>query len=395
MTAATLQTACGRGGIAVIALAGPPGAPRDVLSRIFRATGPRDVPPDGGAQILQLGYLFDPDSPGRQDVVDQVLVCSVSPAGPGRGGDVLELNIHGGPVVARRALQLLRRQGVDVLPPDAEPDMGLPPAHPRWNNPAVGRELLKLLPLARSALVVSALSQQWAGGISRLARRALDRPAAGGAARRLRGAAGALRQMHLLVHPPEVVLVGRPNVGKSTLANAMVGRQVSIVHEQAGTTRDWVRELALLGGVPIWLTDTAGIWAASGGIDAEAVRRARHRACTADLVVLLEAGSPPVVPEWLGPTPRGVLRAATKCDAAPAPAGVDAAVSARTGEGLDLLRRGILENLGLAGLDPAAARAFTPRQEGLMTRAADALDRGDGKASRDALTALLAGDAAV
>jgi tRNA modification GTPase len=114
--------------------------------------------------------------------------------------------------------------------------------------------MLEALPQAASELVVAAVSQQWSAGVSQLA----SDPDV--SAELLRSAARRLPMMQKLLSPPEVVLVGPPNVGKSTLANAIVGREVSIVHTIAGTTRDWVREQALLGGVPIWLTDTAGLF---------------------------------------------------------------------------------------------------------------------------------------
>ena len=97
----------------------------------------------------------------------------------------------------------------------------------------------------------------------------------------LRRAAGRLALIRRLLEPAEVVLAGPPNVGKSTLANALIGRQVSLVHDQAGTTRDWVRHLAVLCGVPVHVTDTAGLWDAPAGVDAQAVGRAApaDRAC--------------------------------------------------------------------------------------------------------------------
>ncbi|MCY2923890.1 MAG: hypothetical protein NT031_00350, partial [Planctomycetota bacterium] len=139
-----------------------------------------------------------------------------------------------------------------------------------------------------------------------------------------------------------------------------------------GTTRDWVREVASVGGLPVYLTDTAGLWEAPAGIDAEAVRRAKARAQQADLVLLLAPGEPATPPPWLsGPK---VLRIASQADAVAPAAGADAAVSAVTGEGLDELRLRILHELGLSHFDPCQPMAFTPRQADLLTRMADAAD---------------------
>jgi len=383
--AARVETAPGRGGIAVIALSGP-GADA-VLQRVFR---PWRAHAGGDEGVLQLGHVVAGD-----EIIDEAVV--------GRRGGRIEINIHGGPQAARATLRTLAQAGADVRPAaPAEPD-SFWVAHPRWNNPGLGREMLAAIAVARSGRVVAAVATQWSGGVSELARRALDaieREAAGGGpaplAVDLRRAADGLATMRKLLEPPEVVLAGPPNVGKSTLANALTGRQVSIVHDVPGTTRDWVRELALLDGVPVWLTDTAGIWADAVGIDAEAVRRARRRVDRADLVVLIETGEAFDAPAWLGAG--DVLRVAGKYDlpagrqAWPGPARpADVCVSARTGEGMDALCEAILSALGLAGLDTTAAMAFTDRQADLLGAAAEALDRDDRPAAAAALRDLLEG----
>src|SRR6185369_10810238 len=93
-------------------------------------------------------------------------------------------------------------------------------------------------------------------------------------------------------------MTGRPNVGKSSLVNALAGRDVAIVAATPGTTRDALETRVVLGGVPVTLVDTAGLREAADEIEAEGVRRARARAADADLViVVVEAGisgdSPP------------------------------------------------------------------------------------------------------
>jgi len=270
--------------------------------------------------------------------------------------------------------------------------VGLARAHPRWNNPAVGAELLEALPAALSARVASLLSEQWSDGISRLASESEPEPAV------LRAAADALPAMRRLLAPAEVVLLGPPNAGKSTLANALVGRDVSIVHHTPGTPRDWVREVALLDGLPVWLTDTAGLWETPDELDAEAVRRARRRARSADLAVLLGSGADilpvdePTALDWLGDVP--VLRVASQCDRHDPAEPETIAVSAVTGQGMDVLRAEILRRLGVESLTAATGipRAFTLRQADLLRAAADALNAGDPAAVSDALIRLRLGN---
>jgi tRNA modification GTPase len=384
-TFATLTTPPGRGGIAVIALAGPGAA--EIVRRLFRPwkSHLEDLP-----GTLRLGHIVDGDR-----ILDEVVLCRIPGASPlliGQKGD-------------RHRLQTA---AVGASPLFASPLF--PPAHPRWNNPAIGREMLAALPQAHSELVVTALTQQWSAGISKRASdflssnrpiRAPQTPQSSIVNRELfatlRRAADSLPVFRKLLAPCEVVLLGPPNAGKSTLVNALVGRQVSIVHAQPGTTRDGVRELALIRGVPVYLTDTAGLWEESSEIDAQAMQRAREAAAAADLVLLTgtefrisdfgfriagngKESAPALQSEIRNPQsaiPR-VLRLATKCDAF-APAGrFDVAVSAHTEQGMEELKAAILRALGLADIDPTAPMAFTERQAELLRQAAEHPDRAAG-----------------
>jgi len=330
----------------VISLRGPEA--RTILDGVFR---PLAGHADAAQGVLQLGHLVD-----GGDVIDEAIVA--------RRGGAFEINIHGGPAAAKATLERLARLGAAVDSAQAAPE-SFPTAHPRWNNPAVGREMLEALPLARGVRVVSAVTAQWSAGLSELLRRRAT-------AAQLRQAAGHFATIRRLLHPAEVVLAGRPNVGKSTLTNALVGRQVSIVHDQPGTTRDWVRELAILEGVPIWLTDTAGFWQADDEVDIEAVRRARRCIRQADLVVLLYTGTPQTAPDWMHADK--ILRVVAKCDLTAPDDRSDLAVSARTGEGLDRLKRKIVELIGLGSFDPSTPMALTVRQRDLLLAAADAME---------------------
>ncbi len=353
---ATLRTPPGRGGIAVIAVSGD-GA-EDLLAETFRPL--RSGRPGKGK--LQFGHVVS----GNR-LLDEALVC--------RTDDSVELQVHGGPQVLRSMLELLAAKGAEIVPPEEAGIADLPIVHPRWENPAIGREMLDLLPQARGRLAAEALAAQWSGGISALAR---ETPAAPDALLR---AADGLTAMRRLLNAAEVVLAGPPNAGKSALANAIVGRPVSIVHQTPGTTRDWVRAEAIIDGVPIWLTDTAGIWRPGGAAcgersrteDAEAVRRARERLSRADLILLVRPGRADPPPAWC-PRDRTLL-VSSKSDAeAPCPE-AEVAVSAKTGDGLDALRQAMVTKLGLSDFDPAKPRAFTQRQARLLGRAAEAAGR--------------------
>jgi tRNA modification GTPase len=160
-------------------------------------------------------------------------------------------------------------------------------------------------------------------------------------------------------------ITGPPNVGKSSLVNALAERDVAIVSAIPGTTRDALETRVVLGGVPVTLVDTAGLREASDEIEAEGVRRARARAAAADLVIDVVDSAPPLAGGGRGEgEARFRLLVANKIDLGGAvPAGA-IAVSALTGEGLDTLRtrladaaRSLTESTGPPPLTQARHRA--------------------------------------
>ncbi len=134
-----------------------------------------------------------------------------------------------------------------------------------------------------------------------------------------------------------VVIAGPPNVGKSTLMNALAGRDVAITSPVPGTTRDLIEVFLDLRGYPVILVDTAGIRDAHDPIEREGVARARRKAETADLILWLDHGGASPAPSLESPT----LLVRTKTDlmeggASPGEA-EELAISAKTGAGVDRL----------------------------------------------------------
>ena len=125
-----------------------------------------------------------------------------------------------------------------------------------------------------------------------------------------------------------VVIAGPPNAGKSSLLNALAGREAAIVTAIPGTTRDLVEAPVAIGGIPFLLTDTAGLRDTKDAVEAIGVARARASLGAADIVLWL--GEP-------GEAPDGALRVHAKADLAPPPPEADLATSVVTGEGLDAL----------------------------------------------------------
>jgi tRNA modification GTPase len=175
-----------------------------------------------------------------------------------------------------------------------------------------------------------------------------------------------------------IVIAGAPNAGKSSLMNALAKRDVAIVSEEAGTTRDVIEVHLDLGGVPVILTDTAGLRDAAGNVEAEGVRRALARAEAAAVVLWLVDATAPV---WEPPAAlkaKSCVLVLNKIDLAPeAGEGRNALpVSAKTGQGLERLIAAVEEQAALATESGAGSPLMTrARHRVELEGARDALRR--------------------
>lgn len=179
----------------------------------------------------------------------------------------------------------------------------------------------------------------------------------------------AARQGALLREGLNVVIAGRPNAGKSSLLNNLVGDEIAIVTDQPGTTRDVLRQHVHLDGLPLNLIDTAGLRAAADAAEAEGVRRALNEVDRADRVLYIvdAAASPPL--DWraeLQELPPGVpvTLVFNKIDLSGAAPSADESLdppqvflSAKTGEGVALLREHLKTRAGYVSGESGALSA--------------------------------------
>ena len=218
----------------------------------------------------------------------------------------------------------------------------------------------------------------------------------------------AARQGQLLSEGLRVVLAGEPNVGKSSLLNALSGRDAAIVTTQAGTTRDVLQQHIQLDGMPLQLVDTAGLREVAGEVEREGIRRAWLEIEAADQVLLVEDGNLPQTParreELLAelrarlPAAMPVILVGNKCDLSGDPPGLERVgelplvrLSAKTGQGIELLRQQVQHS---AGFNSGEAGQFSARRRHLeaLRRARTALDTGRTQLLASAAGELLAED---
>jgi tRNA modification GTPase len=186
----------------------------------------------------------------------------------------------------------------------------------------------------------------------------------------------------LLTNGARVVLVGAPNVGKSSLMNALLRKDRAIVHEAPGTTRDYVDAEWSLGGIAVRLTDTAGLRDGAGDVETIGIERSRDRMEEADLVLMVCDGSRPLMAEEAA-----MLR---ELDAARCLVVINkrdlpmqdlclsgVSVSARTGDGLAALKAAILHQLqGRGPQDSEGVTISALRHKQALDRATTALAAG-------------------
>lgn len=388
-------TAAGRAAVAVVRVSGP--KTRDVLDALCGG-----VPPARRATLRALQ-----DETGEE--IDRALLLFFEGPESYTGEDVVEFHVHGGAAVMTTLLNALAGQGLRLAEPgeftrrafengkldlaqaegvadlvDAETDaqrrqaldqLGgrLSQVHARWSDMLV--EALAMLEAA-----VDFPDEEVPQDVAARARPALEALVA-----QLEQAAADAERGERVREGYRIALIGAPNAGKSTLLNALAGREAAIVTATPGTTRDIIEVPMVLAGYKVLLADTAGLRETGDEIEAEGVRRARAWAAGADLRLWLVDGSSDAAINVPMELCAGDLCLITKRDLPSGPMGAWAAQQARrlglgtaemTSKGpgdLAWLKSTLEERIidALAGAEPPAATRL--RHQELLSEAADRL----------------------
>jgi tRNA modification GTPase len=395
-TIVAIATAPGPAAVAMVRLSGRR-AGEILASLLGAAVGPPVRTPT-------LRAVLDPTS---GEPLDQALVTLYEAPASYTGEDLVEISCHGGRLVPALVLDACLASGARMAEPgeftrraylngkldllQAEAVADLVEAHSRRLHRAAMGQLERGLSERVSALRAGLIH------VEALLAHHLDFPEEDDAPVPVEGVVaegtGVLRRLDaLLATAPEgtllrdgavVVLAGRPNAGKSSLYNALLGEERAIVTEEPGTTRDALESMVQMGGFPFRLVDTAGLRAAEGRVERLGVEVARRYLARADVVLLcVEAGTAlgPDESAFLGELgSKPIVRVDTKSDLSGehpmADIGATYAgrvpVSIASGEGLgelrDLLPRLVFR--GLVGMAPDVPVVMRRRQERALSEA--------------------------
>ena len=382
-TIAAVSTPPGEGAVALVRISGPEAAA--VLEKIFRPANPMPRRATAG-RIVENGAT-----------VDRVLVTVFQAPASYTGEDMVEIGCHGGILLAAHILEMVLRQGARA----AEPGEFTQRAFLNGKLDLTQAEAVMDLISAKTPLAMRAAAEQLQGRlgdeVAGIRAKVLETvahleawidfpeegidPATGilllekisSCILRIDGLLSTAESGRVLREGVRVAIVGRPNVGKSSLLNRLLGMERAIVSPVPGTTRDTIEESACLRGILFRLTDTAGLRETGDPVEREGVDRALRTIERADLVLhLLDASAEFDEPELRG---REIL-VANKTDLVPCDARLPAAVrvSAKTGAGFpELVEAMIRETCGQHLTAGPSLAAVNARHKTLLESAAASL----------------------
>ena len=402
-TIVALATPLGRSGIGVVRLSGSEALA--IVTELIANAG--DITP----RKAHLRQLLDPVA---GIVIDEALITYFKSPHSFTGEDIVEISCHGSPVLLRQVIDLCLAYDARLAGPGEFTLRALSNGRIDLAEAEAIRDLIDAQTAASARQAVRQLSGEMSRQLQPLKDDLLnvivvlesalefvedDLPAAqtekiadtlSGIARETERLAETYRAGHLIRDGLRIAIIGRPNVGKSSLFNALLGSERAIVTDIAGTTRDQLHERFVVDNIPVSLIDTAGLRETEDAVESIGVARARSVAADADLVVvMLDAG------EGLTAEDLGILHssrelssvvAVNKIDVAPdgvsnigdriSAAGFDAsklvAISAKTGENLDRFKRALIEPFsGDAASSSSGFLITDARHHDLLRRAAD------------------------
>jgi tRNA modification GTPase len=316
-TIAAISTPVGQGGIGIIRMSGPEAF--SIADRIFRSGTP-GTPSAAPSRRMLYGQITDP---ADEHMVDEVLLCVMRAPHSYTCEDVVEINCHGGMVSVRKILELVLRQGARLSAPgeftkraflhgridlsqaeavldiiNAKTEESMKIACEQLRGGLTGR----LSELREQLIEISAFVEAYidfpedeieAASKERIEKRLLE------TRHEIRRLSNTFNEARFFRDGLSVAIVGRPNVGKSSLLNTLLMKDRAIVTDLPGTTRDLIEDYLNIGGLPIRIMDTAGIRNSDEVIEQEGIRRSMQAIEQADFIIAMFDSSEPLRKEDL------------------------------------------------------------------------------------------------
>lgn len=310
-TIAAISTAMSASGIGIVRMSGPESM--DVISRIYRSKNGGKNIKEVKSHTIHYGYIFD-----GEEVVDEVLVMVMRAPRTYTGEDTVEIDCHGGVYAMKKVLETVLRNGAQI----AEPGEFTKRAFLNGRLDLSQAEAVMDVIQAKSAVALKSSLQQLKGSVLRAIKEirssilyqiafiesALDDPEHIS----LEGYPEKLRKIvdeeyekvetllksaddgRMIQEGIKTVILGKPNAGKSSLLNFLVGEDRAIVTDIAGTTRDTLEEYISLHGISLRIIDTAGIRETEDVVEKIGVGKAKKMAEDADLILYVVDSSLPL-----------------------------------------------------------------------------------------------------
>jgi tRNA modification GTPase len=312
-TIVALATPIGRSGIGVVRLSGDRS-----LYIVSKLTGKPEFSPE--PRHAHLEQLIDPSS---GDVIEHALVTYFKAPHSFTGEDVIEISCHGSPVLLRQVIDICLSLDARLAEPGEFSLRALANGRMNLSQAEAIRDLIDAQTTASARQAMRQLQGEFSNELQPIKDKLLDvivvlesalefveddlpEMQIEGVRQRLNEVADEISRIastfqagRLLREGLKVALVGRPNVGKSSLFNALLGSERAIVTDIAGTTRDQIHEKLTINNIPISLIDTAGLRETTDTVESIGVERSRRTIADADIVIAMLDASEPLLDEDL------------------------------------------------------------------------------------------------
>ena len=310
-TIAAISTAVSASGIGIIRISGPEAM--DVISRIYRSKGGKKKIKEVPTHTIHYGYIYD-----GEEIVDEVLVMVMRAPKTFTGEDTVEIDCHGGVYAMNRVLETVLKNGAKIAGPGEFTKRAFLNGRLDLSQAEAVMDVIQ----AKNEYALKSSMSQLKGSVQKTIKEirsdliyeiafiesALDDPehiSLEGYPQKLHGIVGKEQKSieellktstdgKIIREGIETVIVGKPNAGKSSLLNLLVGENKAIVTDIEGTTRDILEEYITLHGITLKIVDTAGIRETEDVVEKIGVDRAMKAARDADLIIYVVDGSRPL-----------------------------------------------------------------------------------------------------